>query len=99
MTPKFYARSQTLSHRGRFPVVDTEGNKYTPIHSSSDVVVGELAYLGKRVNNYHGEFPVWELWEITIERDPLYNHPKVWYGFNRFVFRKIPPHEKLYRGC
>lgn len=89
MTPKFYARSPSLLHGSRFPLTDSEGNKYRPVMTSRDVVIGQVAYLGKRVNNFHGEVPVWELWEITIEKDPLYSTPKLWYGMGRYVFERV----------
>jgi hypothetical protein len=88
-TTKFHARSGSSNHWRKFPLMDDEGFLYEPVRSSAAVAIGDAAYLGKRVNNHHGEVPLWELWPIIIEKDPLYTTPKLWYGFNRYVFLRV----------
>lgn len=86
MSDKIYAHS--LGYR-KFPIVDADGHEYMPVRSSSEVSVGDVAFLGKRSSRYCGDIPMWELYEMTIEKDSLYSIPRLWYGLGKFVFLRV----------
>lgn len=91
-TIKFVAIGPQSSGYQKFPVVDAAGNRYSPTWGQSykdQLEVGSKAFLGKRINNPHGENAIWELWPITIEKTPEYGTAKRWYGKGRYVFVKL----------
>lgn len=96
MTPKFHA-VQKQKHGG--VIVTSDGTVYKKIHlvhQQHHPSVGDIAYLGKRLQNqHHGNPTVWELWPITIEHSKFMvagkcleypDYPKLWYGKSRYIF-------------
>ena len=84
-TIKFIAYGKQSSGYQKFPIRDKDNNTYYPVRSPKDLIIGQYAYLGKRINSHHGLPAKWELWRIQLESDK-YGHPKYWYGKNRYLF-------------
>lgn len=88
-TIKFRAVATKISGRYQaYPLVDEKGNLYRPI--LTPVEIGDYVFLGKRINNHHGQPNEWELWSHVVEPDPRYHTiPRTWFGKSRYLFEKV----------
>ena len=88
----------TLKKRATAPnryihrLIDEDGAVYEAIRMlprEQAPAVGDAVYLGRRLNNHHGELPQWEIWPFLVEKHPVYEFPKLWYGKTRYLFYKV----------
>ena len=93
-TLKFLAYATRISNRYQsFPIVDESGRKFSPIRSRMDI--GDKCFLGCRINNHHGEFAKWELWEHTVGVEEYImagkkvKFPKTWFRGKRQLFELV----------
>ena len=88
MTPKFRAHALTISgYYQTWPIVDEQGRKFYPIRAGYEI--GDKCFLGKRINNHHGELALWELWEHVVGEEiyqmlgKTVKFPKTWFRDGR----------------
>ena len=89
MTYKFTAKQPTKHVQ---KLVTEDGRMFVGQYHQNTFSVGDKVFMGKRTNNHHGEVPVWEVWEFTVEENKHTvgkNVPNTWYGYGRFLFKEV----------
>jgi hypothetical protein len=94
MTPKIKCKATRRGYYQCFPVVDEQGNKYSPIRNFQGYKAGDVVFLGKRINNHHGQLAEWEIWPYKLELDHNYCNMKwtslkTWFRDGRYLFEKV----------
>lgn len=66
-----------------------DGTKYR-FDFNRELKAGDKSFIVKRLNTpNHSMYWQYEIYPVTIQHDPVFNRPKLWFGNGRYLVRKL----------